>query len=92
LIAQALINNSLRQVLNVTYLDKEDVNIERQKRESISDITKNKLELKHSFNEHSAKQFFLHVEGAKDFLNTTISADFLSQYIKEDIEAPFKES
>jgi SIR2-like domain len=92
LIAQSLINNPSRQVLNVTYLDKSNANIERLKNDLTIDITKNKLELKHSYNELSAEQFLLHIEGAKDFLNDTISTNFLSKYIKDDNEAPFKEN
>ena len=92
LIAQALINNPSRQVLNVTYLDKDDTNIDKKKNDLINDITKNKLELKHSYNEHSSERFLLHIEGAEDFLNDTISTKFLSQYIKDDTEAPFNEN
>ena len=45
----------------------------------------------HASEASSGRRFLLHIEGAKDFLNDTISRDFLSQYIKDDIEAPFKE-
>ena len=91
LIAQAIINNPSRQVLNITYLNANDSNYENNKAELASDITQSKLELKYSYNKQGADQFNLHIEGAKDFLTKTISTEFFTQYIKDDTEAPFDE-
>jgi hypothetical protein len=89
LIAQSIVNNPLRQVLNVTYLDKEDSNFAKNELELITEITQNKLELRHPYNKHGADQFIMHIEGAKDFLTDTISTEFFAKYIKDDTEAPF---
>lgn len=89
LIAQAIINNPSRQVLNITYLDINDSSYEQNKVELIKEITQTKLELKHPYNKQGASQFQLHNERAKDFLNKTISTEFFIQYIKDDTEAPF---
>lgn len=89
LISQAIINKTARQVLNITYLSKDDSNIESSKEKLIKDITKNKLCLNLSFNEHATKQFHLHIQEAKEFLTETISADFFAQYIKDENDAPF---
>lgn len=89
LIAQAIINNPLRQVLNITYLDPSNY---EERRKLIADITLNMLELKHDYNKEGAKQFQVHVEGAKEFLTKTISTDFFSKYFKDEIDAPFEDS
>ena len=89
LISQAIINKTARQVLNITYLNEDDSNIESNKEKLIEGITKNNLCLNLSFNQHAAKQFNLHIQGAKEFLTKTISADFFAKYIKDDSDAPF---
>ncbi len=89
LISQAIINNPTRQVLNITYLNKEDPLFDSSKKNLIEDITKKQLCLNLPFNEHGANQFHVHVEGAKDFLDQTISIKFFSEYINEDSDAAF---
>lgn len=87
LIAQAIINNPARQVLNITYLD---LNNPEEKGKLIVDITQNKLELKHDYNKDGAKQFQVHAEGAKSFLSQTISTDFFTKYFLDESDAPFE--
>lgn len=89
LIAQALINNPSRQVLNITYLDKTDSNFNSKKEDLIKEITVNKLGFNFPYNSHCVAQFFVHVIGAKEFLTSEISTDFFSKYIKDDTESPF---
>lgn len=86
LIAQAIIHNPSRQVLNITCLDK---NTEEEKQKLIADITQNKLELKHDYNKEGAKQFQVHPEGAKDFFTKTINTEFFTKYFKDESDAPF---
>ncbi len=92
LISQALSSDLSRQVLNITYLDKNDSNFENNKTDLLEDITKNKLCLNQPFNKHVAKQFHIHPESAKDFLTNTISKVFFMQYIKDDNDAPFTDN
>jgi hypothetical protein len=92
LIAQAIINNPSRQVLNITYLDDKDSNFEKNKTELTTDITQTKLDLKFPYNKQGADQFILRIEGAKDFLTKTISTEFFTRFIKDDTEAPFNEN
>ncbi len=87
LIAQAIINKPTRQVLNITYLDPKSSDAEKNK--LIEDITLNKLDLKHDYNKDGAKQFQLHIQGAKDFLNENIKTDFFTKYFKDETDAPF---
>jgi hypothetical protein len=91
LIAQAIINNPLRQVLHITYLDDKDSNFDKNQAELKNDITQSKLELKYAYNQQGANQFILHIESAKDFLTKTISTEFFIPYLKDDSEAPFDE-
>ena len=91
LIAQAIVNNPARQVLNITYLDDKNSNYEKIKEALKKDITEDKLELKYPYNKHGVDQFFLHINGAKEFLTNEISAEFFSKYIKDETEAPFNE-
>lgn len=92
LIAQAIINNPTRQVLNVTYLNNNSPSIDKEKEKLVQDITENKLDLKHAYNQNGAKQFKLWIEGAKDFLTKTMSRDFFANYFVDDIDAPFVET
>ena len=89
LIAQALINNPSRQVLNISYLNDQDSNFNNNKNLLIKDITINKLKFEFPYNAHCVNQFFLHIKSAKEFLTTEISTEFFSKYIKDDTEAPF---
>jgi len=89
LISQSIVNSPNRQVLHVTYLDKVDSNYENNKKRLEEDIIKNKLCLNLPYNEHAAGQFNMHIQGAKEFLNDTISSDFFTTFIKDDNSAPF---
>ena len=89
LISQAIINKPTRRVLNITYLNQEDPHCEDDQKKLTEDIIKKRLCLNLPFNEHAANQFKVHVQGAKDFFNATISIAFFSQFIDEDTDAAF---
>ncbi len=82
LISQALINNPSRKVLNITKSENEN-NLKEN-------LTSQKLDFKQSYNKHCKNQFDLLNISAKTFLNDNISADFLSKFIIDDTDAPFK--
>lgn len=85
LISQSLINKETRQVLSIAPCDPND--IEKTKKF----ITEERLKLKHDHNKHCNSQFNIYPKEAEIFLESEISTDFFTKYIKDDFDAPFKD-